>query len=122
VQKETWESANRESVSIAVQASGNAGDYPLSQSPTTGVKLSTAVAGGYKTTTIVAAPTQFIGDVSKSGNKSPLSARVAGLQGRSLSSATPYTTDTLRYNEYGDSAWDVVAAMPRCVVITSDGE
>lgn len=35
------------------------------------------------------------------------------LQGVDLSSSTPRTGDTLRYNEYSDSKWDVVNGIPK---------
>jgi hypothetical protein len=110
-----------ENVSIAVQAVGNSGCAPIDTAPTTGIKLPKSTAGGYGTGTTVAAPTQLVGDVSTSGTKSPLEATVVGFQGVDIANTPPNTSDTWRYNEFGDSKWDVVIGCPRFIQVVADG-
>jgi hypothetical protein len=110
-----------ENVSIAVQAVGNSGCAPIDTAPTTGIKLPKSTAGGYGTGTTVAAPTQLVGDVSTSGTKSPLEATVVGFQGVDIANTPPNTSDTWRYNEFGDSKWDVVIGCPRFIQVVVDG-
>jgi len=110
-----------ESVVVSVQSSGNAGDAPLASSPTTGIKLPQSGAGGYGTGTIVAPPTQLVGDVSTTGTASPLRATVVGLEGVGLSSNLPNVGDTWRYNESGDSKWNLTIGSPRFIGVVADG-
>lgn len=123
-----------ESISIAVQSSGNAGDYPLSQSPTTGVKLSQSDAGGFgtgtktgitltgtngalvkKSGTAALTTTNLSNDVTT--NNTP-ACTVVGLYTNPLDSTTPHTTDALRWN---GSAWTVSIGQPRFIQVIGSG-
>ncbi len=96
-----------ESIVVLVQSSGNAGDAPISSSPTTGVKLPKSTGGGFGPTTVTSSVTGLTGDVTTTGSSSPLTATVVGLQGKSLSAVAPNPGDVLEYSAYGASKWDV---------------
>jgi hypothetical protein len=121
-------------VSIAVQSSGSAGDYPSSQSPTTGVKLPLSTSGGFGTSTqtgialtgtngalVKKSGTAALTTTNLSGDSSTTNSAVVtvtGIQTIPVANATPYTSDTFRY---GDNKWDVVTGHPRFVQIIASG-
>jgi hypothetical protein len=89
-----------EPVSILVQSVGNGGQAPLSSAPTTGITLPKSTVAGYGTGTTVA---------YTPASPPPTFSLAAGQTG-----------DTLRYNEYGDGAWDACIAVPRFVSIVGE--
>ena len=125
-----------ESVAVTVQASGNSGDAPIANSPNAGVKLPLSASGygvnsavGLSGSGIAGAlaswtgktslgPTNLGGDAVTTNNTN---AKVVGIQTVPVSNSTPNTGDTFRYNEYGDSKWDVTIGSPRFIGVVADG-
>jgi len=84
-----------ENILVIVQAAGNSGAAPLSQSPTTGVKLPLSTAGGFSTSTQTsAAAPSYTGDLSVAGSV----ATVVGIESKAISSAVFADEQILEYN------------------------
>lgn len=118
-----------------MQARGNGGGAPIETAPTSGAHLPVSSSGGVGTTTVTQIGTNGSGtvgslakfvtnhslgnanlsqDVTTSGSTA---ATVVGIQTTPVSNAVPRKGDTLRYNEYGDSKWDLCYSPGRFIAL-----
>lgn len=128
-----------ETISILVQAQGNAGAAPLDTAPSTGVQLPKSTSGGYGAETVVGvgvtgAPISgelavFSGPSSiTNGNLSgdvtttnSAVATVVAIQGDAVDVQAPIVGDALRYSPHGGGKWLPAAPMPRLAQFLADG-